>query len=139
VEYWSGLVLAKTLPIPVYGCCSITTIPGADSLTSLTQIDARKVPNHSLKVQGRYVDSRQEQVDVAPREGGTSEPTPDPPPGMVLHLLGGVRPPPRMVLHVGEGVRPPSPHDAACISKKSATFSPFPRCHETVFMVTRLF
>jgi hypothetical protein len=29
-------------------------------------------------------------VDVAPREGGTSEPTPDPPPGMVLHLLGGV-------------------------------------------------
>ena len=59
MEYWSGLVLAKTLPIPVYGCCSITTIPGADSLTSLTQIDARKVPNHSLKVQGRYVDSRQ--------------------------------------------------------------------------------
>ena len=35
-----------------------------------------------------------EQAHVAPREGGASEPTPDPPPGMVLHLLGGVRPPP---------------------------------------------
>ena len=35
-----------------------------------------------------------EQVDVAPREGGASEVPPDPPPGMVLHLLGGVRPPP---------------------------------------------
>jgi hypothetical protein len=36
-----------------------------------------------------------EQVDVAPRGGGTSEGTPDPPPGMVLHVRGGVRPPPR--------------------------------------------
>jgi hypothetical protein len=45
-----------------------------------------------------------EQVDVAPREGGASEATPDPPPGMVLHVRGGSDPPPRMVLHVGEGV-----------------------------------
>ena len=47
--------------------------------------------------------------------------------------LGGSDPPPRMVLHVLGGVRPPPPHDAACITKKFATFSPFPRCYEPTF------
>ena len=41
-----------------------------------------------------------------------------------------------MVLHVLGGVRPP-PHDAACITKKFATFSPFPSCHETFTRVAR--
>ena len=54
----------------------------------------------------------------------------------MLHVLGGVRPPPRMVLHVLGGVRPP-PHDAACITKRFATFSPFPRCYETFTRVAR--
>ena len=52
------------------------------------------------KIEEKNNEKCPEQVDVAPREGGTSELTPDPPPGMVLHLLGGVRPPPPMLLHV---------------------------------------
>ena len=94
-------------------------------------------------------------LDVAARsqegEGGASEGTGHPPLGMVLHVGEGVRPappdgaacrgggqtPPRDDAACQGGGQTPLPHDAACITKKFATFSPFPRCYETFTRVAR--
>ena len=58
-----------------------------------------------------------EQAHVAPRGGGTSEGTPDPPPGMVLHVRGGVRPPPPDGAACRGGGQTPPPPAAACVAK----------------------